>query len=92
MGETTKVMIERKCDSGSSSHLLATTNCDKALSRRQKRIHLVTKPSDVWIHRDGRIHEATFFDPQKSSDRTCNGKINNYLTKSIFCTTIRMVR
>ena len=49
--------------------------CDKVVDRRhKKRIHLVTKPSDVWLHRDGRVHEISFLGAQKSSDRVSDGK------------------
>lgn len=71
---TTKVLSEKKSEPHTSRHLVESTNCDKGVNRRQKRIHLVTKPSDVWLHREGRVHEATFLDPQMSSDKICNGK------------------
>ena len=48
---------------------------DNNFNRRRKRIHLVTKPADVWIHREGRIHEDTFFDLNNSaSEKTSSGK------------------
>ena len=48
---------------------------DKTVNRRhKKRIHLVTKPSDVWLHRDGRVHEISFLDPQDSTEKVSDGK------------------
>ena len=48
---------------------------DKSANRRhKKRIHLVTKPSDVWLHRDGRVHEISFLDPQDSTEKVSDGK------------------
>ena len=48
---------------------------DKTVNRRhKKRIHLVTKPSDVWLHRDGRVHEISFLDPQDSTEKLSDGK------------------
>ena len=48
---------------------------DKNVNRRhKKRIHLVTKPSDVWLHRDGRVHEISFLDPQDSTEKIYDGK------------------
>ena len=71
----TKVISEKRNEPNANSDVVSGNKSDNVLNRRRKRIHLVTKPTDVWIHRDGRIHEATFFDPNSSaSDRICNGK------------------
>ena len=55
---------------------------DKSVNRRHKkrRIHLVTKPSDVWLHRDGRVHEISFLDPQDSTEKLSDGKTYTYST------------
>ena len=76
---TTKVLSENNSEPHTNNYLVDGRNCDKGVNRRQKRIHLVTKPSDVWLHREGRVHETTFLDPQRSSERICNGKINKII-------------
>ena len=58
-----------------SEPLKSNVISDKTVNRRhKKRIHLVTKPSDVWLHRDGRVHEISFLDPQDSTEKVSDGK------------------
>ena len=54
---------ERKCVSENRKG--ESSSNEDFVNRKQKRIHLVTKPADVWIHREGRVHEATFFHSNK---------------------------
>ena len=70
-----KVTSEKRSETSTNFDVVSGKKGDNNFNRRRKRIHLVTKPADVWIHREGRIHEATFFDSNNSaSDRTSNGK------------------
>ena len=74
-GGNAKVTSEKRSETSTNFDAVSGQKSDNVLNRRRKRIHLVTKPADVWIHREGRIHEATFFDSNNSaSDRTSNGK------------------
>ena len=72
---TSKVLRENKSEVHKKENLINGTVCDKVVDRRhKKRIHLVTKPSDVYLHRDGRVHEISFLGAQKSSDSASDGK------------------
>ena len=72
-GETNKMLCEKKSEINKNGHFIdGKLSCDKGVNNRRhkKRIHLVTKPSDVWLHRDGRVHEISFLDTQNGNDRT----------------------
>ena len=72
-GETNKMLCEKKSEIHKDGHFSdGKLSCDKGVNNRRhkKRIHLVTKPSDVWLHRDGRVHEISFLDTQNGNDRT----------------------
>jgi hypothetical protein len=72
-GETNKMLCEKKSEIHKNGHFSdGKLSCDKGVNNRRhkKRIHLVTKPSDVWLHRDGRVHEISFLDTQNGNDRT----------------------
>ena len=72
---TIKALSETKSELHKNDHLRDGLICDKGVNRRhKKRIHLVTKPSDVWLHRDGRVHEISFLDPQKDNRIFSDGK------------------
>ena len=72
---TNKVLRENKSEVHKKQSLINGIICDKSVDRRhKKRIHLVTKPSDVFLHRDGRVHEISFLGAQKSSDGVSDGK------------------
>jgi len=72
---TTKVLRENKSEAHTKGNLINGIIGDKSVDRRhKKRIHLVTKPSDVFLHRDGRVHEISFLGAQKSSDSVSDGK------------------
>ena len=67
------MLCEKKSEIHKNGHFIdGKLSCDKGVNNRRhkKRIHLVTKPSDVWLHRDGRVHEISFLDTQNGNDRT----------------------
>ena len=81
-GETNKMLCEKKSEIHKNGHFIdGKLSCDKGVNNRRhkKRIHLVTKPSDVWLHRDGRVHEISFLDTQNGNDRTvADGRTFNF--------------